>query len=195
MEITFFVAAVILPVVFYREIVVPRRYGVFLFKSLFFLTANLPGFALMSWHWSQPSTGPYEPGKNPAYEVCIVAMLSGLVSGGIGCMILDFGAPWKELLLDTAKGFAANLALMAYLSWQADMPVTRAHLSFLILQAPGIVCRYIVRLPWDGWASAWWLFTELLGQFSLTSRRPSVHALNASSRDPLVFGNFTKQEL
>lgn len=193
MEPTLFATAVLLSIIFYRQIIRTGRYGVFALKSLLFLAASLPGFALMSWQWSrQDVTGPYEPGKDPAYEVCILTLFFGIFLGALSCFSLDFKSPWKELLYTTAACFTANLVLIVFISWRGNIPITRDHLSFLFFEAPSIVGRYVMRLPWDGWTDGWWLFKNVMSQFSLTSARPSVQRRHTLNQDEMVHGNLTR---
>lgn len=199
MELTELVVAVALPIIIYQNYIRPGRYYMLLLKALLFIAPFLPGFALMKWHWARPrnaTAGPFEPDKDPTYDVCIFTLISGMFFAVFSCVSLDFAASWTELLQATTMCVVADLAIVAYLAWHMGMRVTGEHLAFLFLDAPGIVCRYVMRLPWDGWADGWWLLKGIASAFSLVAdRRPSVHTLRATDQGEILFGNLTKLEL
>lgn len=162
------VNAVILCASFYYYVIVLKIYAQVLLSFSIFVVCYIPTLALMKWHFNVPIAekpglalegfreGEFVPGVDPAYEVCILTMpysmlFSILCAGGIG-----LHDSWMTIAKIVAMSAALSIALTAYTTYKMGWKLNDAHISFARDHAPGIIARYIARLPLNIWGDVWW---------------------------------------
>jgi hypothetical protein len=124
---------------FYTQIVRPRRYGLFVKKSVLAILLMVPGLVLL--------TCDKENKAQDAMGASIFAASCGFV--GVFAAMIDLNLPWRKLieylaLLYLSVGVSAIAALYRFVGG-----VGLDHWLFLA-KSPLIVCMFFVRLPWNG---------------------------------------------
>lgn len=150
---------------FYYYIVRPRRYALFLGRSLFFVTLLIPGFAHMvaDWDHSQYSEEQTKTKNDVSVAVLIVSCMSAVPFS----IAFDHRPSWRSIGKQLAAYLLGQCVLGAVLLWWQQDGVTVAHGKFVLWESPRIVMRYLCNLPWDGWGQLkelsgllWEVFTD-----------------------------------
>lgn len=169
-------------VVFYQRIVRPRRYRVALAKCLLGALLCVPAVALMSAEW-----------RDNAQANATVAVLASTFFWVPHWVIflLNPQAAWSRILGDVALLMAVTgVTAVGMTHWVADDGLEMAHFWFA-WRMPGIVARYVVRLPWDGPADAARFFKVFAAGASRGLSLSSAVTPSKSKRIENVVGNMT----
>lgn len=193
MEFSIIASAVLLCVYLYNQVIVQRQYAAVLFKFHVFCIVMAPGVAVMKWNFNTPRevrpgiaaqlSPKFTVGEDPAYEVCISIMVLSIFTAIFCTGRINYGDSLKTVLYHGVTSLVMSLAMVAYSMWKMGVILNQAHVSFVCWHVPGIVGRYLMRLPLDIWADIYWVATvmgahflgSIVGHYSKASTN-STHA-------------------
>lgn len=136
---------IFLAIFFYQYIIQPRRYGLFFGKLLLFTVLFLPAVAHWDW-WHNGLEEREESARATAFSLYITTIF--VTASWV--IVFDHHAPWPTIFVHLV-GYYIVLGAFAVVVLSLHLGrISPIHIDFLYHHSPGIVARYIERLPQDG---------------------------------------------
>ena len=136
---------IFLAIFFYQYIIQPRRYGLFFGKLLLFTVLFLPAIAHWDW-WHDGIEEREEAAKATAFSLYIVAIF--VTASWV--IVFDQTAPWHAILVHLGGYYVVLGTFSIFVQSLHQGRFSPLNFGFLFKHSPGIVARYIERLPQDG---------------------------------------------